>query len=125
MCKIENFKDIKAWKHAHDLVIHVYKITKLFPKDELFGITKQIRRGVTSVTANIAEGMGRYSYKDRARFFYNSRGSLVEVENFLIIAKDLSYLDDNEYNNLDIKINETKKTLQGLINSTERIINKL
>ena len=122
MCKIGNFKDIKAWKHGHDLVIEIYKITKLFPKEELFGLTAQMRRAITSVTANIAEGMGRYSYKDRVRFFYNSRGSLVEVENFIFVAKEIGYLNKKDFNKLDIKVNETKKILQGLINSTDKII---
>jgi four helix bundle protein len=120
--KIEHFTDIDAWQHGHKLVLDVYRITKKFPKEELFGLTSQIRRAAVSITANIAEGMGRYSYKDRIRFFYNSRGSIFEVENFNLLAKDLKYLSESEFNVLQLQIEETRKTLNGFIGSTEKLI---
>ena len=120
--KIEHFTDIDAWKLGQRLVLGIYKTTKKFPKEELFGLTSQIRRAAMSVTANIAEGMGRYSYRDRIRFLYNSRGSIFEVENFNLLAKDLKYLNEEEFNGLQLQIEETRKTLNGFINSTEKLI---
>ncbi len=120
--KIEHFTDAEAWKHGHKLVIKIYKKTKKFPKEELFGLTSQLNRAAISITANIAEGLGRYSYKERIRFFYMSRGSLFEVENFIILARDLGYLSEDEYNILKIQIVETRKTLNGFIRSTEKLI---
>lgn len=119
--KIENFTDIEAWKHGHRLTLEVYKLTKGFPKEEMFGLVSQLRRASASIGANIAEGMGRYSYKERVRFLYNSRGSVYEVENFLILAKDLGYANEKDFTNLINMMKETVKTINGFIRSTERL----
>ena len=102
--KIRHFKDLLVWQKAHELALKVYKYTEKMPKTELFGITSQLRRAATSITANIAEGMGRNSYADRVRFYYNSRGSIYEVESFLITAKDLGYISEVK-ERLDIRYN--------------------
>ncbi len=120
--KIEYFTDIDAWKHGHKLSLEIYKLTKDFPKDELFGLVSQIRRAVMSITANIAEGMGRYSYKERIRFLYISRGSLYEVENFCLLAMDIGYLSLEVFDNVKTQIDETRRILNGFINSTEKLM---
>jgi len=76
--KIYNFKDLQAWQINHNFVLAVYNITKTFPKEELFGLTNQLRRAASSITANISEGFGRYFLKDKLRFYYFARGSNME-----------------------------------------------
>lgn len=80
--KIQNFYELNAWKKAHELVLEIYKITKNFPKDELFGIISQLRRAACSIAANIAEGFERYHFNDKIRFYYQARGSVAEVQKF-------------------------------------------
>lgn len=76
---IKNFYDLVAWQRGYQLVLDIYKITKDFPKEEMYGIVSQLRRAASSITANIAEGFERYHFKDKTRFYYQSRGSIAEV----------------------------------------------
>ena len=89
---IDHFTKLIAWQKNHELVLLIYKTTKRFPKNEMFGLTSQIRRAASSITANIAEGFGRYYPKDKTRFYYQARGSSSEVQDQMILAKDLKYL---------------------------------
>jgi four helix bundle protein len=110
----KSFKDLEAWKKGRILVSIVYKITKNFPKEEMFGLISQMRRCVVSVPANIAEGLGRNTSRDTIQFLYISRGSLYELETLLILANDQKYIDDiSEVVDL---LTETRKILNGLIN---------
>ena len=118
--KINHFTQLDAWKVNHELVIMVYKITKEFPKDERFGLIDQIRRAASSITANIAEGWGRYHYADKIRYYYQSRGSSSEVQNFIILAKDLGYLLEEDCENLKQKAFQGFKLINGLIRSIEK-----
>lgn len=117
---INNFTDLEAWNKAHLLVLDVYKISKNFPKDELYGITNQLRRAASSVTANIAEGFARYHFKEKIKFYYNSRGSVAEVQDFLLLAKDLNYINEKECNELFDRCNEVGRLVNGLIKSIEK-----
>ena len=119
--EIKHFSDLDAWKINYELVLMIYKITKKFPKEEKFGLIDQLRRAASSITANIAEGWGRYHYADKVKFFYQARGSNCEVQNFLILAKDLSYLGSDEYEKIKEKAFQGFKVLNGLIPSTEKI----
>lgn len=92
LSKIKSFTDLNTWKEAHKLVLLIYKITKQFPHEEQFGLTNQIRRAVVSITSNIAEGFSRSSYKEKSQFYSISLGSLTEVQNQLLIARDLKYI---------------------------------
>ena len=92
MQKINNFYELDAWKKGHELLLVIYKITKSFPKEEVYGLTSQIRRAAVSITNNIAEGFSRYHYKEKSNFYYNARGSVSEVQNLLIVAKDVGYI---------------------------------
>jgi len=120
---IKHFTDLEAWKIAHELVVKIYIMTKKFPKEELFGITNQLRRAVTSITANIAEGMGRGSYLDRCRFYYNARGSVYEVESFIYTSKSLGYVSTDEFSLLKEKIDSSRRLLNGLIRKTKTLKN--
>ncbi len=116
---IRNFTDINAWQEAHRLYVAIHLATKTFPKDELFGLVSQIRRASLSVTSNIAEGFGRSSDPDKVHFYIMARGSLFEVQNQLIAAKDISYLKEDLFNKLIDQALMAQRILIGLINSTK------
>lgn len=117
--EIKNFYDLEAWKKGHELVLSVYKITKDFPKEELFGIISQLRRAASSITANIAEGFERYHFNDKKRFYHQSRGSVAEVQNFLLLAKDLNFISLEICKDLGEKANAIRRLINGLIKSIE------
>ena len=114
---MKNFKDIKVWKKAHDLTLKVYKVTELFPKDERYGLTSQIRRAVSSIPTNIAEGCGKSTDSDFARFLDVSFGSASELEYQILLVKDLGYIDEEIYSELLPELIEIKKMLSKFIKS--------
>ena len=118
--EIKNFYDLDAWKQAHILVVEVYRITENFPKEELYGIVSQLRRAVSSITVNIAEGFARYHFKDKIRVYYQARGSAAEVQNFFLIARDLKIINDEICKKLGEKSKEVQKLINGLIRSIEK-----
>lgn len=118
--EIKNFTDLDAWKVNHQLVLEVYKITKSFPKEERYGIVDQLRRAASSITANIAEGWGRFHYADRIKFYHQARGSSCETQNFLILSRDLKYLNEEEFKKLGTLALEGCKVINGLIRSVEK-----
>lgn len=118
--KILNFTDLNAWEEAHKLYVTVHKTTKTFPKDELFGLTSQLRRASLSVTSNIAEGFGRSSSADKVHFYVMARGSLFEVQNQIIAAKDISILDIQLFNELFEQSKVSQRILTGLISATRK-----
>ena len=117
--KIESFTDLNVWKEGHLLVLQIYKITKTFPKEETYSMVDQMRRSASSVTANIAEGFGRHSYKEKVQFYYLSKGSLLELKNFLIISKDIEYMSQHKFDELMMQANTTDQLLQGLISKSK------
>lgn len=118
--KIKSFTDLVAWQEAHKLVCAVYKITKIFPKEELYCLVTQIRRAVISITSNIAEGFSRISYKDKTRFYAVALGSLTELQNQLLIAKDLGYLSEKRFKETAEKTIFVHKLINGLIKSSRK-----
>ena len=112
--KAKTFEDLIVWQKAHQLVLAIYKMTRSFPQEELFGLTSQIRRSGVSVPANIAEGFKRKGKADKARFFNISQGSLEEVRYYLILAQDLGYADTA---NLKINVDEIGRMLDAYIKS--------
>ena len=103
------------WEKAHRLTLEVYKATASFPKDELYGLTSQIRRAAASVPANIAEGCGRESKVEMARFLQISMGSASELEYHLLLARDLNLLSQTIYEPLESHVTEVKRMLTSLI----------
>lgn len=95
MVKTGSFLDFEVWQKAHQLVLGIYKISQNFPDDERFGLTSQIRRASVSVAANLVEGYKRQGRLDKIRFYNISQASLEEVKYFLILLKDLNFLEDN------------------------------
>lgn len=98
--KIKSFTDLDAWKEGHKLVLDIYKITKDFPKEEQFGLTIQLRRAGVSFTSNIAEGFSRNSYKEKLQFYSTALGSLTEIQNQLLVAKDIGYITRENFNKI-------------------------
>ncbi len=121
---IRHFTDLIVWQKGNELAILVYSLTSKFPKNELFGLTNQLRRAATSIPANIAEGMGRGSYPDRARFYYNARGSIYEVESYLIVSKELKHLDVDKFTKAMDLLNSTRMLLNAFIAKTLKIGNE-
>lgn len=120
--KIKSFTDLNCWKEGHKLVMNIYKITKSFPKDEQFGLINQIRRAVISITSNIAEGFSRNTYKEKIQFYYISLGSLTEVQNQLLIARDLNYIANADFLNLAQQTVIINKLTNGLIKKSKTLI---
>ncbi|OGM05981.1 hypothetical protein A2125_02455 [Candidatus Woesebacteria bacterium GWB1_43_5] len=117
MGKIENFTDLETWKKAHELVLAIYKAVGKFPEREKFILSSQILRASISISSNIAEGFGRKGLKEKQQFYFVAQTSTVEVQNQLIIAKDVGYLDNLEFDNLWEKTVVIRKLLFGLIRS--------
>lgn len=113
--KITKFTDLRAWKESHKLVLMIYEITKNFPKEELFGLVSQMRRCAVSITSNIAEGFGRRSYKEKIQFYLIARGSLIELQNQLLVAKDVKFLNEKDFKEIANQSVEAHKILNGLI----------
>lgn len=110
---IQSFKDIVAWQKAHELALSVYKITNDFPKQETFNLVSQIRRCAVSVPSNIAEGFARKSLKDSKHFYIIAEGSLEELKYQLLLSKDLNYINEAKYNELESLSQEVSKLLGG------------
>ncbi len=121
---IKNFTDLEAWKEAHKLTLLIYKVTRNFPKEEMFGLISQIRRAAISIESNIAEGFARFHYKDRVNFYFQARGSVSEVESQSITSKDLGYLKENEFKEIFSQSEKAGIILSGLIRSTENLSKK-
>ncbi len=112
---MKDFRELKVWEKAHRFVLGVYRSSQSFPADERFGLTAHLRKSVVSITSNIAEGCGRETDKDFARFLIIAAGSASEAEYQILLAKDLGYLSDSSYEDLDSKVNEVKRMLNSLI----------
>jgi four helix bundle protein len=117
---MQSFKELNVWQASTSLCILVYKTTKSFPKDELYGITSQIRRCSVSIPSNIAEGFNRQSTKEFIQFLQIAFGSSAELETQLIIAKELNYLDEPTFNHLVQELTSIRKMLSGLIKSLRK-----
>lgn len=121
--KIKEFTDLTAWQEGHKLVVKIYEITKTFPREERYSLIDQMRRAVSSVTSNVAEGFGRQGYKEKIQFYYLAQGSLTELKNQIIIAKDVGYLDTNNFQMLEEQANSAHRLLQGLITKSKTFLN--
>ncbi|MFA6518259.1 MAG: four helix bundle protein [Candidatus Shapirobacteria bacterium] len=119
---IKSFTDLLVWRQAHELVLEIYKVTKTFPTEEKYGLTDQIRRAAISITSNIAEGFSRGGYKEKCQFYYMSLGSLTEVQNQLLVARDVGYISSLEFNRMAEKTISVQKLLNRFISTTKSFI---
>ncbi|MGC2110209.1 MAG: four helix bundle protein [Candidatus Korobacteraceae bacterium] len=111
---MKNFRDLQVWSKSHAVTLRVYRETSRFPKEELFGLTSQMRRCSASIAANIAEGCGRRGNAEFHRFLQIATGSASELEYHLLLAKDLGYLESDSYQTLNANVEEIKKMLSSL-----------
>lgn len=117
-----NYKELKAGQKAMELVLDIYRCTKAFPKEELYGLTSQRRRAAVSVPSNIAEGKGRHSLKELIQLLFRARGSLLELETQILIAHHLEYLDKIRCGQLTAQSQELGRILNGLVNRFEEFV---
>lgn len=115
----QRFTEIKAWQRAHVLVLEIYRISAGFPQDERFGLISQLRRAITSIPANIAEGSRRQSQQEYARFLNIAQGSAAEAEYLLILSRDLGYLSPAAFDRLIGDLDEVARMLHGLRSKVE------
>lgn len=112
---MKDFRKIKVWQKGHDLTLAIYKVTSTFPKSELYGLTSQIRRSSSSIPANIAEGCGRSSDLELARFFQIAASSASELEYHILLSRDLGLLNESDFSRISEDIISIKKMLTSFI----------
>lgn len=117
MIEKQSFKNLIAWEKAYELTLMVYKYSQKFPASELYGLTSQLRRSAVSISANIAEGRERQHKKEFLQFLSIAKGSLGEVETYLMLAKDLNYINESVFSELEEQRKEIGRLLRGLIKS--------
>ncbi len=122
MDKISDFRQLISWQEGHKLVLLIYKAAKNFPREEIYGLSSQMKRAAVSVTSNIAEGFGRRSYKEKIYFYYLSQGSLIELKNQIEVSKDIKYISFTDYEKLIEQADCAHKLLQGLITKSRTFI---
>lgn len=113
--KIKSFTDLDAWKEGHALVLLTYKITKKFPRDEVFGLISQMRRAAVSITSNIAEGFSRQNIGEKIQFYAISQSSTTELINQIMISKDIDYINVEEYDPYYQQAIKTNMIICGLL----------
>ena len=116
---MQNHKDLVVWKKSMELVTDIYKVTRDYPQDELFGIVSQMRRAAVSIPSNISEGYGRLYGKETVKFLSNARGSASELETQIIISRNLGFAADDKLVELQNQIAEILKMLSALIKTLE------
>ena len=120
--KIQSFTDLNAWKEGYKLAVLIYQITKNFPKEEIYSLTNQMRRAAISIYSNIAEGFGRFGYKEKIQFYYIAQGSIIELKNQILLARDIGYLSEEQLDELANQANLAHKLLQGLITGSKKFL---
>ena len=117
---IKSFEDLSVWQESQVFAVDVYKITKKFPKEEVFAMTSQLRRAVSSVSANLAEGFGRASISDKLHFYVMAYGSLLETKNFLYLSEKLNYINKNDLNSLLERCTSCQKLINAFKSGLKR-----
>jgi len=120
--KIQSFTGLIAWQEAHKLVLMIYQVTNKFPKEEIFGLTNQLRRAVISITSNIAEGFSRKSYKEKIQFYSTALSSLTEVQNQILAAKDVHYMSAEDFQGIAAQSVRVSKLINGLIKKSKTFL---
>ena len=122
--KIKSFTDLNAWKEGHKLVLMIYKITDDFPDKEKFGLVSQMRRCIVSITSNIAEGFSRRGNKEKIQFYYISLGSVTEIQNQILISRDIKIMKNEDFKKIANQTIIVQKIINGLIRATQNNLNK-
>ena len=117
---IESFTDLIAWQKGHNFVVSIYELTNQFPKHELYSLGDQMRRCAISITSNIAEGFSRKTYKEKIQFYIIALGSLTELQNQLLVARDVKYITKTDFQLFANQTVEISKLVNGLIKGTRK-----
>ena len=112
---MKDFRQLKVWEKSHQLALAVYKVTAKYPKEELYGLTSQIRRSSMSIPTNIAEGCGKFTNADFARYLQIAMGSASETEYQLLLSRDLGFITKAQYDQLNTDVTEIKRMLASLL----------
>jgi len=118
---MKDFRQLKVWEKSHQLALAVYKATKEFPKEELYGLTSQIRRASMSIPTNIAEGCGRNTDAEFARFLQIAMGSASETEYQLLLSHDLGFINKEQYDKLNLDVTEIKRMIDSLLKTVHHV----
>ncbi len=116
---MQDFRKLVVWQQSHQLTLDIYKMASHFPKEELYGLTSQIKRAAASVPANIAEGCGRETNGELTRFLYIAMGSASELEYHLLLAHDLGFVEAKSYDQLNIELIKIRRMLNNFIQKTK------
>jgi four helix bundle protein len=116
---LKDFKELKVWHKAYALALAVYEASRAFPREEMYGLTSQLRRSAISIGANIAEGCGRRSDGELVRFLQIARGSASEVEHHLLLARDLKFLPVSAHDDLEKRLQEVQRMLTSLVSAVQ------
>jgi len=118
--EVKGFRTLAAWRKAYDLTLVIYRLSRTFPREETYALSSQLQRAAVSVPANIAEGYERKSKKEYLQFLHISQGLLGEIETYLLLARDLGYIDEQSYCGANDLREETARILRGLIRAIEK-----
>jgi four helix bundle protein len=116
---LRNYRDLQVWSKAYALSLDLYRLSRTFPREEIYGITSQLRRAAVSIGANLAEGCGRRTNAEMARFVRIAMGSASELDHHLLLCKDLGFLQDEDYKRVLRRLIEVRKMLGALLESIE------
>jgi len=116
---MRDFRTLKVWERAHTLALSVYRVTRAFPREELYGLSNQMRRSACSIPANIAEGCGRSGNGDLHRFLDIAMGSAAELSYFLLLSRDLAFVSPESYGDLANQVDELQRMLGALIRKVQ------
>lgn len=117
---LKNYKELKVWQKAYRLCLEIYRVTRNFPKEEIYGLTSQIRRAAVSVPSNIAEGYGRQTTREYIQSLYIAYGSNCELETQILLSGDLSYIDAQNFGGLQREVGDIERMLKKLIKSLDK-----
>ena len=116
---MRNYRDLQVWKKAHDLTLELCRVSQRFPREEMYGITSQLRRAAVSIGANLAEGCGRRTSSELARFVRIAMGSASELDYHLLLCRDLGFMSRDDFNSSAAKLTEVRKMLTSFLQSVE------
>jgi four helix bundle protein len=119
---MRNYRGLQVWKKAHDLTLELYRVSQRFPREEIYGITGQMRRAAVSIGANLAEGCGRGTSSELARFVRIAMGSASELDYHLLLSRDLDFMTADEFTRASAALIEVRKMLTSFLNSVEEQI---
>jgi four helix bundle protein len=119
---MRNYRDLQVWSKAHNLTLDLYRISRGFPREEMFGVTSQLRRAAVSVAANLAEDCGRRTSTELARFMRIAMGSASEVDDHLLLCRDLEFMKQDEFNQSSSHLTEVRKMLTSFLSTVEKQI---